>query len=154
MVDISFKDAFDIYQKQSDSVHKLWAYFQVISIAVLGYTIGSDKGKWSDSTYLLIAASYFIFAATNQWVIAFSQKELHRFGEAVKMASEGTGPIGKRLVVKAVTPWKVRLFHSFATAMVLAAIGATWYDKRPVPASGQTLLITENKCPDSAKNYQ
>ncbi|MHC8387061.1 hypothetical protein ACYZTM_03180 [Pseudomonas sp. MDT2-39-1] len=129
MTDISFKDAFDIYQKQSDSVHKLWAYFQVISIAVLGYTIGSDKAKWSDSTYLLIAISYLIFAVANQWVILFSQKELHRFGEAVKMASEETGPIGKQLVIEAIKPWRVWLFHTLSIAMILGAIFATWCDK-------------------------
>lgn len=28
MHDIGLKDAFDIYQKQSDSLHKLWTYFR------------------------------------------------------------------------------------------------------------------------------
>lgn len=43
MTDITLKEAFDIYQKQSDSIHKLWAYYQLISLSVLGYTVGSNK---------------------------------------------------------------------------------------------------------------
>jgi hypothetical protein len=147
MVDISLKDAFDIYQKQSDSIHKLWAYFQVISLAVLGYTIGSDKTHWSDSTYKLIAASYLIFAIANQWVVIFSQKELHKFGNAVKMASKNAGPIGEQLVVEAVKPWIVSLFHTFSAAMILAAIAATWYDKCPEPVSCPSPSMTVEKSP-------
>ena len=143
MVDVSLKEAFDIYQKQSDSMHRLWAYFQVVSLAVLGYTIGSDKGKWSDSTYLLIAGSYIFFAVANQWVVVFSQKELQKFGEAVKMASKNTGPIGEQLVVEAVKPRIVSLFHSFSAALVLAAIFVTWYDKCSEPASCPAPSTTE-----------
>jgi len=147
MADISLKEAFDIYQKQSDSIHKLWAYFQVISIAVLGYTIGSDKGKWLDSTYILVAVSYLVFAVANQWVVIFSQKELYKFGEAVRMASKNTGPIGEQLVVEAVKPWIVSLFHTFAAAMILAAIVATWHDKCPGPAYCPSPSMTKEKSP-------
>lgn len=143
MADVSLKDAFDIYQKQSDSTHKLWAYFQVISIAVLGYTIGSDKAHWSDSTYILIVMSYLVFAIANQWVVVFSQRELHKFGEAVKMASINTGPIGEQLVVAAVKPWIVSVFHTFSAAMILAAIVATWYDKCPEPTSCSSSSMTK-----------
>jgi hypothetical protein len=147
MTDVAFKDAFDIYQKQSDSIHKLWAYFQVISIAVLGYTIGSDKGKWPATTYLLIAVSYFIFAMASQWVIVLSQKELRRFGEAVRLASDETGPVGKKLVVQAVKPRTVRIFHVLSTLIVLAAIGVTWYYTCPEPTPCKAQATTENKCP-------
>lgn len=142
MTDITLKEAFDIYQKQSDSTHKLWAYYQLISLAVLGYTVGSNKAQWGDLTYILIAGSYIVFAIANQWAIFLSQKELHRFGQAVKIASEHTGPIGRKLVVKAVKPWKVSLFHTLAAAIILAAILATWHDKypnkTPCPAQPET----------------
>jgi hypothetical protein len=129
MTDVSLKEAFDIYQKQSDSVHKLWAYFQVVSLAVLGYTIGSEKAQWGTSTYLLIAGSYFFFAVANQWVIVFSQRELQTFGTAVSDAAKQSGSIGKKLAVKAVDPKKVALFHSVSMLIVLGAISAAWVDK-------------------------
>jgi len=98
--DLTLKEAFDIYQKQSDSIHKIWAYFQMISVAVLGYTIGSNKDQWSAETYCLIAGSYLLFAIANQAAIILSQKELYKFGYAVKVVAENSGVVGKQLVIK------------------------------------------------------
>ena len=131
--DVSLKDAFDIYQKQSDSLHKLWAYFQVVSLAVLGYTVGSEKAQWSVLTYTLIALSYTFFAISNQYVVALSQQELNRFATAVQDATKTAGPIGKKLSVEAVAVWRVRLFHSISAVVVLIAIWGTWYDKCAAP---------------------
>ncbi|MGH8380905.1 hypothetical protein [Pseudomonas sp.] len=128
ITDISLKEAFDIYQKQSDSLHKLWTYFQVVSLAVLGYTVGGDKTHWLTSTYVLIFLSYLIFAVANQWVINFSQKELEQFGDAVELATKNTGPVGEKLVVRATPPLLVRLFHSISIVLVLAAIYVTWHN--------------------------
>lgn len=127
--DVSLKDAFDIYQKQSDSVHKLWAYFQVVSIAVLGYTVGTDKTVWSSWTYVFISASYFFFAIANQWVLVLSQSELKVFSKAVNAASEKTSQIGKLLKVTAVSPGRVKAFHTLSAIVVLVAIVFTWHDK-------------------------
>ena len=127
--DVSLKDAFDIYQKQSDSVHKLWAYFQVVSIAVLGYTIGTEKTVWSSWIYVFICASYLLFAVSNQWVLVLSQSELQEFSQAVKAAAENTGQVGKLLKVSAVPPRRVRAFHTFSAIVVLVAVVFTWNDK-------------------------
>jgi hypothetical protein len=131
--DVSLKDAFDIYQKQSDSQHKLWAYFQVASLAVLGYTVGSNNSQWSIWTYSLIALSYIFFAISNHYVVALSQHELNRFATAVQDATKTAGPIGMGLSVEAVAVWRVRLFHSISAAVVLLAIWGTWYDKCAAP---------------------
>ena len=129
MTDVPLKDLFDIYQKQNDSVHKLWAYFQVVSLAVLGYTVGSDKSDWSYSTYVLIALSYIFFAVANQIAIVFSQRELEKFGKAVESAAAASGPIGKTISVEAIKWWKVALFHTVALCFVGGAIAMTWFDK-------------------------
>ena len=70
--DISLKDAFDLYQKQSDSQHKLWGYFQIVSIAVLGFVLGNDNANWTLLTYAIIAISYTFFAVCSHYVIALS----------------------------------------------------------------------------------
>ncbi|AIL62085.1 hypothetical protein [Pseudomonas alkylphenolica] len=127
--DVSLKEAFDIYQKQSDNLHKLWTYFQAVSLAVLGYTVGAEKAHWFTSTYVLIFLSYLFFAVANQWIIVLSQKELKQFSDAVKLATKSSGPVGKKLVVRTVSPCCIRVFHSISIAVVLAAIAATWYVK-------------------------
>jgi hypothetical protein len=127
--DISLKEAFDIYQKQSDSLHKIWAYFQVVSIAVLGYTVGSEKAHWSVWTYSLISISYGFFAMSNHYVLALSQKELNRYANAVQDAAFEAGPIGRQLSVNAVKVVRVRMFHFVATLVVIGAIWGAWFDK-------------------------
>ena len=107
----------------------------MVSIAVLGYTIGSNKEQWSAETYCLIAGSYLLFAIANQVAIILSQKELYKFGYAVKVVAENTGPVGKKLVIETITPWKVALFHTLATTVILAAIFVTWHDKSSKTAS-------------------
>ncbi|MGC3987542.1 MAG: hypothetical protein QM777_24035 [Pseudorhodoferax sp.] len=127
--DVSLKDAFDIYQKQSDSIHKLWAYFQVVSLAVMGYTVGSDKSQWSWVTYLLVSSSYAFFGVSSHYVIALSQHELNRFAKAVQSAAALSGPVGTQLAVAAVPVWRVRLFHAVSAVVVIGAIWGAWYDK-------------------------
>lgn len=135
MSNLTLKEIFDIYQKQSDSIHKIWAYFQMVSIAVLGYTIGSNKDPWSTETYCLIAGSYLLFSIANQAAIILSQKELYKFGCAIKVVAENTGPVGKELVIETIKPWKVALFHTVATTVILAAIFVTWHNKSSKTAS-------------------
>ena len=101
MTDISLKDAFDMYQKQSDSLHKLWAYFQIASVAVLGYTVGSDKSLWGQSTYLVVALGYLFVAFSNGFVILVSQQELAKFAAAVNEAAAAAGPISAHLRIAA-----------------------------------------------------
>lgn len=130
--DLSVKDVFDIYQKQSESVHKLWAYFQIVSLAVLGYTLGTEKTLWSVWTYAFVAASYGIFGFANQWVLVLSQRELKSISDGLAIAVKSAGPVGQKLIVSAVKPWKVWLFHFASIVAVLVAIFTTWLDKRPL----------------------
>ncbi len=129
MADVSLKEAFDIYQKQSDSLHKLWTYLQVVSIAVLGYTVGTDKAHWGTNTYVWIGASYLFFALANLWVVVVSQRELEAFGRAVAQAAAASGAVGRQFRVKAMPWWAVAGFHVVSIAVVLGAIVYTWKDK-------------------------
>ena len=129
MTDISLKEAFDIYQKQSEGLHKLWAYFQVVSLAVLGYTLGTDKSQWGNGTYLFVGLSYVFFAVANQIVIVVSQEELANFGKGVTAAAKSSGTIGKELKVSSIRPRAVAFFHTVSAVIVLVAITATWVDK-------------------------
>lgn len=133
MQDVGLKEVFDIYQKQSDSVHKLWAYFQVVSLAVVGVAMGGQKADWVSQSYALIGLSYFVFAAASVVVIYRSQKELYRFGKAVKSAASASGPLGQQLRIKAMEPTLVAAFQVVAALVVLISLGMAWTAK---PADG------------------
>jgi hypothetical protein len=127
--DLPLKDVFDIYQKQSDSQHKLWTYFQFVSLAVLGYTLGAEKAQWSSWTYFIVGFSFAFFAIANGWVIGRSQAELNSISEGLKIAAWGGGPVTNSITVRAVDLRLVVAFHVLASLVVLVAIGATWHDK-------------------------
>lgn len=129
MEDMTLKESFDVYQKQSEELHKLWAYFQVVSLAVLGYTLGSDKSQWGTATYLFVGFGYAFFAIANQIVVVVSQEDLAKFGKAVSAAAKDSGPIGTELKVSSVRPRVVAFFHSVSALIVVAAIAAAWNDK-------------------------
>lgn len=40
---LSLKETLDIYQTQYTQVDKLWSYFGTFTLAILGFTIGSEK---------------------------------------------------------------------------------------------------------------
>jgi len=124
---VTLKDAFDMYQKQSDSVHKLWGYLSAVSIAVLGFTIGSEKVNWTTSAYVFIGLAYLIFAGSNLWVLRRSQQELGCISDGLKASSEKTGADAQKFLVTSVGANPVTLFHAASILVVLGAIGFTWY---------------------------
>lgn len=124
---VPLKDAFDIYQKQSDSVHKLWGYLSVISIAVLGFTIGSDKINWGSLAYLFMGMAYLVFAGSNLWVLRRSQQELVRIGEGLRLSAKQMGDVASSFVVEPVAACLVTLFHAASICIVAGAIVVTWH---------------------------
>ncbi|WP_226662358.1 hypothetical protein [Microbulbifer aggregans] len=58
-------DAFNMFQDQYSQVDKLWNYFGVISVAVAGFTIGSEKASRSIWEPLAIIFGYLIFCIGN-----------------------------------------------------------------------------------------
>jgi len=124
---VSLKDAFDMYQKQSDSVHKLWGYLSVVSIAVLGFTIGSEKVNWTTSAYLFIGLAYLMFAGSNLWVLRRSQQELGRISDGLAASAEKTGGDAQKFIVASVEADRVTLFHAASILVVLGAIWFSWY---------------------------
>jgi hypothetical protein len=124
---VTLKDAFDMYQKQSDSVHKLWGYLSAVSIAVLGFTIGSEKVNWTTSAYVFIGLAYLMFAGSNLWVLRRSQQELGRISEGLKVSADKNGDDAQKFVVASVQADRVTLFHAASILVVLGAIWFSWY---------------------------
>ena len=118
---LSLKDAFDMYQKQADSVHKIWAYFQAVSIAVVAYALGGQLPATVDGTRIVFACAYGVFAFSNLLVLYHTQKEMYDFVPVVREIAASVKGVGNKLVVNAFEPWTVVFFHVFVSAAVVLA---------------------------------
>jgi drug/metabolite transporter superfamily protein YnfA len=124
---LTVKEAYDIYAQQTESAHKLWTYFSVVSVAVLGYTVGNKDNNWTGPLFLAIGASYLGFALSNLWVLRQTQRECVECAGVLKAVAESSVETVKRLgAVKSVPVRKVTCFHVFAQAVVVAAMYLTW----------------------------
>lgn len=119
---LSLKDAFDMYQKQADSVHKIWAYFQAVSIAVVAYALSGQLPEAAGVTRIAFAFAYAVFAISNAVVIFRTQKEMYEFAPVVRAIAAGMKDVGNKLLVDTTKPSRVVAFHLFTSAAVVTAI--------------------------------
>jgi drug/metabolite transporter superfamily protein YnfA len=142
---LSVKEAYDIYAQQTESAHKLWTYFSVVSVAVLGYTVGNKDNNWSGMLFLAIGASYLGFSLSNLWVLRQTQSECVECSSVLKKVVEVSSPlVGQLGNVKSVPVSKVTYFHVFAQAVVVLAIFLTWSSRAETksPASPATPCVS------------
>lgn len=76
---LSLKDALDLYQAQYSQVDKLWSYFGTFTLAILGFTIGSEKATKSMKEVVVIIFGYLVFCAGNFSALSLGQKQLADF---------------------------------------------------------------------------
>lgn len=124
---LSLKDAYDIYNKHTESAHKLWAYFSAVSLAVLGYTIGRDRVVWPDAIYLVIGFCYFVFSISNLWILRITQRECEFFASVLNSVAKRVDGVDTVIKVESASVCKVSLFHAFAQLVVVASVFLTWY---------------------------
>ena len=78
---LSLKEAVDIYQNQYSQVDKLWSYFGTVTLAVLGFTIGSEKATKSINEVAAIISGYLVFCYGNFEALSLGQKQLLQFAD-------------------------------------------------------------------------
>lgn len=138
---LSFKEAWDIFQKSIEAAHKLWAYFMTVSLATAGYVVGWDKIDWSSKMYLAIAIAYIVFAIGNRKVLRAAQREVMDASALVQQVQQSLPQEAPERIlrVSAVNESLTGLFHLTCTIMVVIAIAVTWWDK-----------CNEQACPKSS----
>lgn len=78
----NFQNAMDmisVYQSQYSQVDKLWGYFSVVSIAVAGFAIGSDKATKSFKESIAVVLAYISFCIGNNMALVEGQALLYKF---------------------------------------------------------------------------
>ena len=96
---LGLKDALDLYQTQYSQVDKLWSYFGTVTLAVLGFTIGSEKATQSVKEVTVIIFGYLVFCYGNFSALSLGQSQLIDFAHiAINTA------ISEGLVLKSLEP--------------------------------------------------
>lgn len=72
-------DAINLYQTQYSQVDKIWGYFSVVTLAIAGFVIGSDKATRSLKEPCAIVAAYLIFCIGNHKALVAGQEQLEQF---------------------------------------------------------------------------
>lgn len=114
----SVKEAVDLYQAQYAQVDKLWSYFGTITIAVLGFSVGSDKVTKSILEATIVILGYVVFCMGNFNAIALAQKQLLQFSNIVLITSKNAG-----IELTSLTPFSVEQIQTFYWAVVVAVSG-------------------------------
>src|SRR6185369_258422 len=120
------KAALDLYQAQYNATDKLWAYFSTVTVAVIGFSIASDKASKSFLEASIVAAGYLLFCFGNFQALSLSQKQLVQFAELARAVCDGHNVTMNRLAPFA--PKRVTWFYWFVTAaVVLSILVITWH---------------------------
>src|SRR4051812_12614231 len=75
----AIKAAMDLYIAQYNATDKLWAYFSTVTVAVLGFSVGSDKVSKSFLEAWIVVAGYVVFCLGNYSALALAQEQLIAF---------------------------------------------------------------------------
>ena len=102
----------------------LWAYFSSATLAVLGFTVASEKATRSRHEISVIQLGYLLFAIGNAFAIASSQTTLIELGHLVTTSG------GSEKLVNVFSVVKVIAFHVAVSLSVLSIIEVTYrYNK-------------------------
>jgi len=77
------KTAMDMYQAQYSATDMLWAYFSTVSLALVAYTISSDKVTRLFPEATLAVCVYIVFCVGNFAALTASQKQLQALAALV-----------------------------------------------------------------------
>jgi hypothetical protein len=87
----AIKAAVDLYLAQYNVTDKLWAYFAGVTLAVLGFSVASDRVSRSFLEAAIVAIGYVVFCVGNFHALTLAHTQLVQFAAlARRVASEHT----------------------------------------------------------------
>lgn len=123
------KEALDIYQTQYTQVDKLWSYFGTFTLAILGFTIGSEKATKSVKEVATIIIGYLVFCTGNFKALFLGQKQLKEFAGLVEEAAKA-----KQVKLDSLQPLPpddiARYYWCVVTAVCVGVIFIAWKRQR------------------------
>ena len=130
------KTAMDMYQSQYAATDKLWAYFSTVSLALVAYTISSEKVTRVFPEAIAGISTYIVFCLGNFLALSASQDQLVALAKIVR--DQGAA---QNLDLKSFRPFlasEVASFYWFVvSAIVTASLALAWYRGYKLKASEQ-----------------
>lgn len=108
-------DAIALFQTQYSLVDKLWGYFSVVTLAIAGYVVGSDKATRSLKETVAIVAAYLVFCVGNHRALIEGQKQLEQLAAIALTLGRKAG-----LEVSSLTPIGHEWIGYFHLSVILA----------------------------------
>ncbi|WP_163931282.1 hypothetical protein [Paraferrimonas sp. SM1919] len=71
-------NAFNMYQAQYSQVDKIWNYFGIVSLAVAGFTIGSEQATKTIKEPIFILLGYIVFCIGNYRALTTGHEFLYQ----------------------------------------------------------------------------
>jgi hypothetical protein len=115
-----FKTAMDMHQAQYAATDRLWGYFSVVSLAVVAYSISSEKITRVFPEAITVVVTYVVFCIGNFAALAASQAQLLMLAEILRNRGASAG-----LNAASFQPFSVEELRGFYLAVVLAICVAT-----------------------------
>ena len=138
-VSLTIKDAISLYQSQVGVVNPLWTFFGTVTLAVVGYTIGSQKATRSKSKVRMIVGGYVLFAlAGNLPGLCLAYSDLRQFSALV---DDRVAKLGHELPLKPFyvpSLWLVVPLHIGLVTAVAVTIVAYARSRQRRAGSGTT----------------
>jgi hypothetical protein len=123
------KAAMDMYQAQYIATDKLWGYFSVVSLAVVAYTISSEKVTRIFPEAFAVLTAYVVFCFGNFAALEASQRQLVALADLLRERGKAAG-----VNVEAFNSFEPRYLMLYYVSVVLAICFATtllaWYRGR------------------------
>ena len=80
-------DAIGLYQTQYGQVDTIWGYYSVVTLAVVGFVLGSDKAVRTMREPLAIVGAYLVFCIGNHLALREEYAQLRQLSDiAIKLA--------------------------------------------------------------------
>jgi hypothetical protein len=126
-MDIStLKTAMDMYQLQYNATDKLWAYFSTVSLALVAYTISSEKVTHIFPEAISAVGAYFVFCIGNFFALKKSQLQLIELAAIVQ--DQGQAQNLKLKNFKAFSARELTYFYwCVVVAILIASLLVVWY---------------------------
>jgi hypothetical protein len=122
-------EAFTVYSKSRDVIVQLWSFYSVVTLGVLGFTVGSGKLVAREPFEVaMIVGGYVFFALGNAFAVVCSQREVVRMAKGISLLMAGDSS-GEYFQVRPIPAAVFALFYLVMTSAVawalIARLGAS-----------------------------